>query len=876
MLGKKVLRSTRLSFGRERLLNRMTNRIRRSVELPEILTTTVQEIRSFLDTDRVKIYQFDWDGSGEVVAESIKNNILPSLLGLHFPASDIPPPAREMFIKARQRVIVDVISGHQTINRLDSPHTGETFLVEDIRYAPVDPCHIEYLKNMGVNSSLTLPILYQNQLWGLLISHNVDAKHFTERELRIVQLLVDQLSIAIAQSYLLEQARQQARDEGIINYVSSLLHAPLEFGVIRQTVLEKTVQVLQGFSGRLYITDEPSGQPEQLYIFGEQPQEENLEKSKFWQQLMGFYQPQGVLNLPLTNPNHLLLENFLSQESFIEFQNNSLIPHVYTINDLYNEPQLEDLKEIFSKTSIRSFLVIPLQYHKQCIGCVSIFRQSLNVEKNWAGVLVEDERNQRPRKSFDAWIEIRQQEPKEWTNQDIKLAKSLGSHLYMAIMQNRIEKMIVHQALHDQLTGLANRLLFSERLALALAKAHQNSETLAVIFMDLNRFKSVNETLGHAMGDQLLKKVSNRLKTSLSPGDILARWGGDEFTILVHLNETNDIVKVSEKILENLSVPFLIQEQEIYIKASLGIAISPYDGEDADTLLKNADAALHLAKNKGRNNYELYTPAIGDKILQRMFLENNLYKAIERSEFLLYYQPQIDLKTGRIVGMEALIRWQHPERGLIPPNQFIPLAEETGLICQIGEWVLKTACQQNCAWQLAGLPPINIGVNLSIRQFQQGNLLQRISYILKETNLDPQYLELEITESIAIQDMEKTIETLKQLQALGIHISMDDFGIGYSSLSALKHLPINSLKIDQSFVRDLMKNMEDAAIINVILALGQGLDLTVIAEGVETQEQYQFLRSMKCDRAQGYYFSKPLPVEEITQLYKNWKLHPPT
>ncbi|MEG5017138.1 MULTISPECIES: EAL domain-containing protein [unclassified Microcoleus] len=869
MTRTKVRQMSRSTLEQEILLNRITNRIRNSLELQEILTTTAREIRSFLESDRVKVYRFETDGSGEVIAESINGDNLPSMLGLRFPPGDIPHSAREMFLKARQRVIVDVELKHQTINRLDCPETGKTLAVEDISYRPVDPCHAEYLKAMGARSSLTVPILHQNHLWGLLVSHHSQPKRFSDRELKMVQLLVDQLSIAIAQSFLLSQARQQARDEAVINQITSLLHSPLELNEIRKAVLEQTVKHLRGSGGRLYIAAEFGDRPALLYTCGQQPADIDLELSPFWQQIMG----RANQDDPAQTANHTsqlgIFENLYSQHySSIDSNISSfIVPHLYAISDISKEPQLKSVSANLVAASIRAFLAVPLQYRQQCIGCLTVFRSPIQTEILWAGRCSSDTRHDRPRQSFAAWKEIKTGEAQKWTSEEQKLAQSLGTHLYMAAMQRRVEAMIRHQASHDPLTGLPNRLLFNERLSLALASAHQNGEMLAVIFLDLDRFKNVNDTLGHPVGDLLLQSVSRRLTNCLRVGDSMARWGGDEFTVLLYnINTPEEATKICQLIIQSLSTPFDFEGLELYIKASLGIALAPYDGEDAETLLKNADAAMYKAKQKGRNNYQFYTQAIGSKVSEDLNLENHLYKALKKSEFVLYYQPQINLNTGKIVGVEALIRWEHPERGLIPPDRFIPLAEETGLICQIDEWVMRTACLQNRAWQLLGLPPMRIAVNLSARQFLQPHTVQTIAEILSETKLNPEYLEIEITESIAMTDVSFTVSVLQQLQDMGINISLDDFGTGYSSLWSLKNFPLNNLKIDKSFVADLVTGSSGATIVKLAIALGQGLNLQVIAEGVETAEQLAFLRSHQCDMGQGYFFSKPIPAAAITQL----------
>ncbi|MEG4347215.1 EAL domain-containing protein [Microcoleus sp. A003_D6] len=869
MARTKVRQMLRSTLEQEILLNRITNRIRNSLELQEILTTTAREIRSFLGTDRVKVYRFGADGSGEVIAESTNGDSLPSLLGLRFPASDIPNSSREMLLKARQRVIVDVELKYQTINRLDCPETGKTLAVEDIRYCPVESCHAEYLKALGALSSLTVPILHQNQLWGLLVSHHSQPKRFSDRELKMVQLLVDQLSIAIAQSFLLSQAKAQAHDEAVVNQISSLLHSPLELTEIRQAVLEQTVKHLRGSGGRLYIAAEFGDLPAKLYTCGQQPTDIDLELSPFWQQIMGCANQDDRAKTADNTSQLGIFQSLYSQHySSIDKNISSLIvPHLYAISDISKEPELKSLSANFIAADLRSFLAVPLQYRQQCIGCLTVFRSAIETEILWAGRTSSDARIDRPRQSFAAWKEIKTAQAQQWSSDEQKLAKSLGTHLYMAAMQRRVEAMIRHQASHDQLTGLPNRLLFNERLSLALANAHQNAEMLAVIFLDLDRFKNVNDTLGHPAGDLLLQGVSRRLTNCLRVGDSIARWGGDEFTVLLYnINSPDEATKICKLIIQSLSSPFDFDGLELYTKASLGIALAPYDGEDAETLLKNADAAMYKAKQKGRNNYQFYTRAIGSKVSEELNLENHLYRALKKSEFVLHYQPQINLNTGQIVGMEALIRWQHPERGLIAPDRFIPLAEETGLICQMDEWVMRTACLQNRAWQLLGLPPMRIAVNLSARQFLQPNTVQTIAEILSETELNPEYLEIEITESIAMTDVNFTVSVLRQLQQMGIHISLDDFGTGYSSLWSLKNFPLNNLKIDKSFVADLQEGSSGATIVKLAIALGQGLNLQVIAEGVETAEQLAFLQSLHCDMGQGYFFSKPIPVAAATQL----------
>lgn len=424
-----------------------------------------------------------------------------------------------------------------------------------------------------------------------------------------------------------------------------------------------------------------------------------------------------------------------------------------------------------------------------------------------------------------------------------------------------------HQAFHDPLTGLPNRLLFNDRLTMALAHARRNKEMLAVLFFDLDQFKTVNDTLGHAAGDKLLAEVAARLAGCLREKDTIARMGGDEFTmLLLQLSDGEGAVRVARKVLNVLQQPWVINGHEFHITASIGIAFYPNDGDNSETLMKHADIAMYRAKEQGRNNYQLFTPAMNDRILARQAMENSLRHALDRGEFIVFYQPQVHTGTGRITGMEALVRWLHPERGVVTPDQFIPIAEETGLIVPLGEWVLYTACAQNKAWQKAGWPPMRVTVNISAYQFRQQNLAETVARVLEETGLEPGWLELEITESTAMKDVEYTVSILRDLSAMGIQIAIDDFGTGYSSLNYLKRFPIHTLKIDRFFVRDIITSPEDAAIVTAIIVLGQNLNLKVIAEGVETEEQMVFLKQRRCEEMQGYLFSRPVPAGEFEKL----------
>lgn len=436
-------------------------------------------------------------------------------------------------------------------------------------------------------------------------------------------------------------------------------------------------------------------------------------------------------------------------------------------------------------------------------------------------------------------------------------------------MTRALSLKMAHLAQHDSLTDLPNRIVLNDRLAQALALARRHQQMLALLFLDLDRFKSVNDSLGHAIGDRLLQSVAERLLACVRSSDTVSRQGGDEFVIL--LSEVAcpaDAAVSAEKILLALSMPLRIDQRDLHLTASIGIVTYPDDGMEAETLLKHADLAMYRAKATGRNTYRFFEPDMSGNTAYRQSLESGLHRAIERHEFVLHYQPTMSLDSGELIGVEALIRWRHPQRGLVPPAQFVPIAEESGFIAAIGLWVLHEACRQSRAWRAAGLPPMRIAINISTVELRDKGFVERVGGILEEHGLVPQDLELELTETFLMHDSNSAAAVLHSLSDLGVRIALDDFGTGYSSLSHLKRFPIDTLKIDRSFVRNLPTDADDASIVSAVIGMGKGLQVRVVAEGVETQGQLAFLRKWGCPEGQGYYFSRPVNAREFTDLLR--------
>ncbi len=445
-----------------------------------------------------------------------------------------------------------------------------------------------------------------------------------------------------------------------------------------------------------------------------------------------------------------------------------------------------------------------------------------------------------------------------------KRAEAERSHL---IRERALYAEISRLAQHDALTGLPNRSLLHDRLASAIASADRHSHQLAVLFLDLDRFKHVNDSLGHVAGDQLLREVANRLSESVRATDTVCRQGGDEFVILLsEVQHRDDVAAAAGKIVAAVNGPHRVGKRALHVTVSVGIAVYPEDGGDADALIKNADIAMYYAKDHGRDQFQFFEQEMNTRIIERQALEGSLRVAIERREFLLHYQPKVDLETGAITGAEALVRWRHPDRGLLQPGRFVPVAEDSGLIVPIGQWVLREACRQAREWQKAGLEPVPLAVNISALEFRSRGFLERVRAVLDESRLDPRLLELEVTETVLMESVGATAGVLHHLKDMGLSLAVDDFGTGYSSLSYLMQFPIDALKVDQSFVREITAHGEGSPIITAVIALGKSLRQRVIAEGIEKPEQLAFLQAQRCEEGQGFHFSRPLPPEQFAAL----------
>ena len=567
---------------------------------------------------------------------------------------------------------------------------------------------------------------------------------------------------------------------------------------------------------------------------------------------------------------HKILSKVVYTENFyiaIVDNKNDVIHFPYFIDKYDPKPKSRKisngLTEYVCKTG-ESILVNP----EQNDSFIKNKKMNINGSKSvdWLGVPLKNTLNE----TFGALVVQSYDKNIRFTEKDQNILEFVSHQIAMAIKRKMDRQEIEQKAYYDQTTGLTNKLLFNDRLEQSMHDAKRHNTRTAILFLDLDNFKYVNDTMGHSAGDKLLKIVSKRLKSSLRKTDTIARWGGDEFTVILpKIKNTNDIRRLCKRILNEDLTNVVVDNKELRITASIGIAIYPEDGLDIETLTKNADTAMYKAKDSGKNQYKFFKPLMNKEITERFSNESNLFKAIEKEEFLLLFQPQIDLETNEITGFESLVRWNSPGKGILPPYQFIPIAEETDLIIPLGEWILRETCKQNKIWHEKG-HRLTCAVNISAKQFLKYNLADIVKNILHETGLDPEFLELELTETILMKDLEKTIRVLKRLKEMGVKISIDDFGTGYSSLSYLKQFPIDTLKIDQSFISSINNDLADdnLTIANIVIDLGHKLGLKVIAEGVETEKQVEFLKKYACDKIQGYLISEPVNEIEFNLLLK--------
>ena len=575
--------------------------------------------------------------------------------------------------------------------------------------------------------------------------------------------------------------------------------------------------------------------------------------------------------MELYNIIHKILSKIIYTENFYiataDWDNN-IVHFPYFVDKYDSKPDSKDIGNGLTDYVLKSgesILVNPSQYNNLLSSKKINVRGSKSVD--WLGIPLKIKNNQ----TIGAIVVQSYDKKIRFSEEDEKILTFVSDQIAMAIKRKIDTIEIENKAYYDQLTGLTNKILFNDRLDQAIHNAERNNSLMCVMFIDLDNFKYVNDSMGHTAGDTLLKLVAKRMKKCLRKTDTVSRWGGDEFTIILpSVRSIKDISILCNRILNKELNNIVVDNQELRITASIGVAMYPQDGKELETLVKNADAAMYKAKEKGKNRFEFFKPKMNKDILERVTNENNLFKAIEKEEFMLLYQPQIELETNKIIGFEALIRWNSPDKGVLAPYKFIPIAEETNLIIPLGEWIIEQTCIQNKKWHDKGYK-LTSAVNISAKQFLSSNLSRTIKKSLSKTGLDPKYLELELTETILMDNIKKTVEILQDLKKMGIKVSIDDFGTGYSSLSYLKKFPIDTLKIDQSFISPIsnVSISDETTIANIVIDLGHKLGLKVIAEGVETQDQIEFLKEYACDKIQGYIISEPVNEIEFNLLLEN-------
>jgi len=767
------------------------------------------------------VYRFDADWNGQVIAEA-KAEDLGTFLGLHLPASDIPPQARDLYTRSRVRLIPD--AGYQPAALLGGDGPAGAFDMTRCVLRSVSPVHLEYMRNMGVAASLTVSLMREGRLWGLIACHHRSPRFLPYTTRQDCELLG-----------WLASAQIEAREvSNVIRYRGERTMLQARF-LEAIAVAEHFTDALTGHPPNLLDYVEATGAAvlfeERCATVGETPDRETLEGLRRW----------------------------LNSEGDTTVFHSHNLPLVYGPAGLWKD---------------RVSGLLAVEFARERGGYVFWFRPEVPRTVTWGGdptkpVSVEGGSARiGPRKSFESWQQVLEGQSLPWAEREVDAAAVLRNALVSlaaaAVQRQLSVAQLQHEATHDALTGLPNRTLLQGRLDQAIAGA----QPLALLLMDLDRFKEINDTFGHHYGDAVLQLLHPRLQGVLRKSDTMARLGGDEFGILLPGADEAGAVLAAKKILECLVRPIEVEGHRLDVSGSIGIALFPGHARDPVTLVQRADVAMYAAK-RARLGHAVYSADQSHYSPRRLTLITDLRHGIEGGQLLLHYQPKVDLATMRPAGAEALVRWLHPREGLIPPLEFIPLAEHTGLIRPLGLWVLNAALRQCRTWRRSGMN-LNVAVNLGAESFQDPDLVATITRLLESSDSLPSWLTLEITESALMAEPARAMRVLGQIHEVGIKMSIDDFGTGYSSLAYLKDLPVDEVKVDRTFVKGMATDGKDAHIVRSVIALGHGLGLRVVAEGIEDRGTAELLASMGCDSAQGYYFSRPLPPESFTGWMSAW------
>jgi diguanylate cyclase (GGDEF)-like protein len=801
-------------------------RMENAVDIPALLAVAVADFQAISGFDRVMLYRFDEEWNGEVVTEVTSDTTPSAYLGLRFPATDIPEQARRLYLKNPLRLIPDVA---YTPSPLVSEQ-GATSSTVDLSGAilrSVSPYHLEYLHNMGVRATLTVSIVIGGRLWGMIACHHNSTRRLDYGRRAVCALLGHMLAWQLASRLDAEDLQKQLRGNDLL--------AKLNTGLIAQSELAAALV---------------AGSKDLLELFAAQGCAIRIDGTT---SLVGRGLPPDAVLAQLAATLH------------DEAQDG-----VATSHDV---GRLCPPAAHYARNASGALFIALSEGGHDYLIC---FRDELIQSVQWGGdprtPATEHAGKLHPRTSFSLWRETVREQSRRWSKSDVITGQSLRQRIFeraQAIDRRRAEERIRYLAHYDSLTQLPNRTAFYEALDRSIGAAERDGSMLAVLFVDLDRLKLFNDSFGHAIGDRMLQAAATRMRDCVRRGDVVARLGGDEFVvILTALSKDYEADVVAGKLLEAISQPFFIPEHpELRFTASVGIAVYPKDAQDANSLLQQADLAMYRAKERGRNDFQRFSAGDASPTYERLAFEREIHQGLLRGEFLPYYQPIVSARTGRLIAMEALARWIHPEHGLLPPARFIALAEESQLIVTLGETMLRAACTQCALWRtIPGREKLRVSVNVSARQFREDGFLDLVRSTLEQTGLAPDALQLELTESMLIGDEQYAMKTLRALSDAGISVAIDDFGTGYSSLSYLKRLPVDALKIDQSFVRDLSSLPDDSAIVRAIIAMAHSLKLAVVAEGVETSEQLQFLQAEGCDAIQGYFIGKPIAPAAATAI----------